>query len=53
MGLICKKSDVADLKRCIGLIMDDYGSYVRERTYIESFYSIEKSVEQYMEVFSK
>lgn len=53
MGLICKRGDAEDLKRCIVQVMDCYDTYVKKRSQIEMYYSIEKSVNEYMGIFDK
>ena len=52
MGLICRRGDAQDLKRCIIQIMDNYDMYVKKRSQIEQYYNIEKCVNAYLRIFN-
>lgn len=53
MGLICKRGDAKDLKRCIIQMMDCYDTYVRKRSQIEMYYSTEKCVKEYIDILDR
>lgn len=50
MGLICKKGDAEDLKKCFIKMMDNYDSFYRSRDDIESQYGTNKSVKKYLDI---
>ena len=51
MGLICRKSDVDDLVRCLEMIMRNKQEYIRPRDEIVEKYGIDQTIDKYMATY--